>query len=307
MAGRFLVAGEAIDADLHLDGLPAAPADLPVTCTVRQADSPLATDEVAWLNDPEPGYLRVGWAGPTFVLELDGLVQVVLPPGATDVRWWAPGADEALVAHLVLDHALPHRLSLRGELVLHGTCVAVGDRAVAFCGPSGAGKSTLAAAFATAGHPILADDCLLVRPGPDGPVVVPTYAGTRLRDDVLAAVALEPLGHGTTGTGKRPVTGARRPELFRSTPARLVLLVFLDRGDPDAPLTVTPAPPGPALIELLQQSFIADRGTREGGARTFHQLGDLFDAVPLVRLGYPGDLGRLPQVVAAVVARLGAP
>jgi hypothetical protein len=274
---------------------------------VRRADAPLPTGEVAWLNDPDPGFVRVGWAGPTFVLDLDGVIQMALPAGATEVRWWAPEADEALVAHLVLDHALPYRLSLRGELVLHGTCVAVGDRAVAFSGPSGAGKSTLATAFATAGYPILADDCLLVRPGTNGPVVVPTYAGTRLWDDVLAAVALDAPGHDPTGTGKRTVTGAQRPELFRSTPARLALLVFLDRGDPDAPLTVAPAPPGPALIELLQQSFIADLGTREGAARTFHQLGDLFEAVPLVRLGYPGALGRLPEVVDAVVARLGAP
>src|SRR5690606_11116364 len=52
-------------------------------------------------------------------------------------------------------------LRARGELVLHGCAVRVGDRAAAILGASGRGKSTLAAAFAARGHALLADDIVV--------------------------------------------------------------------------------------------------------------------------------------------------
>ena len=52
----------------------------------------------------------------------------------------------------------------RGLLPLHASAVSRGPGLHAFTGPSGAGKSTLAAALASRGYPLFADDILLVDP-----------------------------------------------------------------------------------------------------------------------------------------------
>ena len=49
-------------------------------------------------------------------------------------------------------------LRLHGVVCLHASAVALGDRAFAIAGLPGAGKSTTAAAFASAGFPVLSDD-----------------------------------------------------------------------------------------------------------------------------------------------------
>jgi energy-coupling factor transporter ATP-binding protein EcfA2 len=49
--------------------------------------------------------------------------------------------------------------------VVHASAAMVNGHAVAFSGASGSGKSTLALALGIAGHPMIADDCLLIEDG----------------------------------------------------------------------------------------------------------------------------------------------
>lgn len=56
-------------------------------------------------------------------------------------------------------------LRQRGLLVLHGSAVSDGDRAVAFLGNSGWGKSTLATYFCDRGYRLITDDVMVVSPG----------------------------------------------------------------------------------------------------------------------------------------------
>ncbi|CBH23135.1 Conserved hypothetical protein containing putative HPr kinase/phosphorylase (HPrK/P) (HPr(Ser) kinase/phosphorylase) domain [Salinibacter ruber M8] len=63
-----------------------------------------------------------------------------------------------VVAGIGLATALHHR----GYAVLHSSAVSVGGKAVLFTGHKQAGKSTMAAAFATRGYPIVADDIVSV-------------------------------------------------------------------------------------------------------------------------------------------------
>ena len=59
-------------------------------------------------------------------------------------------------------------LHRRGRLVLHGSAVDVGGRAVVLLGQKGAGKSTTAAALVARGHALLTDDLVVVDDAPDG-------------------------------------------------------------------------------------------------------------------------------------------
>lgn len=75
----------------------------------------------------------------------------------------------------------------RGDVPLHAASVEVGGRALVLAGPRGFGKTTLAAAFAEAGHRVLAEDLTCLRPG-DVPAVVPGPAMLRVRSDVARDV-----------------------------------------------------------------------------------------------------------------------
>jgi hypothetical protein len=59
----------------------------------------------------------------------------------------------------ILGSAMAILLQQRGLLVLHASCVAIDDQAIAFLGVSGAGKSTMASAFHYMhGYPLITDD-----------------------------------------------------------------------------------------------------------------------------------------------------
>jgi hypothetical protein len=59
-------------------------------------------------------------------------------------------------------------LATRRGVILHAAGVVNGEDGYVFAGPSGAGKTTIARAAQSLGWPVLADDELVVRQGPDG-------------------------------------------------------------------------------------------------------------------------------------------
>lgn len=68
------------------------------------------------------------------------------------------GSDDRTVRLFLLGSALGGLLGQRGNLVLHGNVVRIGDHAMVCLGRSGVGKSTLAAAFLGRGYSVVADD-----------------------------------------------------------------------------------------------------------------------------------------------------
>lgn len=75
----------------------------------------------------------------------------------------APSASLDSLQLLLLGRVMAILLRQRGWIPLHASAVLVGGSAVLFLGASGAGKSTTAAAFHTAGYPVLTDDVAAVR------------------------------------------------------------------------------------------------------------------------------------------------
>lgn len=74
-------------------------------------------------------------------------------------------------------------LRQRGLLVLHGSAVSDGERAIAFLGNSGWGKSTLSAYFCQRGYQLITDDIMVVVPGTEAmsAIVPPGVKQVRLR------------------------------------------------------------------------------------------------------------------------------
>lgn len=88
-----------------------------------------------------------------------------------------PDADLQAVNLYILGTCLGAILHQRGDLVLHGNAVRMGDKAVIVVAQSGVGKSTLAGEFYRRGYQLLADDvCTINQAG----FVQPSYPYLKL-------------------------------------------------------------------------------------------------------------------------------
>jgi hypothetical protein len=77
----------------------------------------------------------------------------------------------------------------RGLFVLHGSAVAVGSAAVAFCAHSGMGKSTTAAWLASRGFPLVSDDlCRVDISTQHKPILYPSVQRLKLWSESLGAL-----------------------------------------------------------------------------------------------------------------------
>ena len=218
-----------------------------------------------------------------------------------------PRTPMVTVRHLFLNQVLPLLLSRRG-LVLHASAVVTPRGAVAFLGATGTGKSTLAASFWTAGHALVADDCLRLARAGGRHAAVPGYAAVRLWLDtwmatVPAAAEPEPVAHYSDKLRLGPGRSAAR-RLAR-TPVPLARLYVLARGrrarrGPDA-VRIEPLTPRDALVALLSCTYRLDPFDRAAVARELGRLATLVDRVPARRLHVPRGLASLAAVRAAVL------
>jgi hypothetical protein len=101
------------------------------------------------------------------------------------------GADDRSVRLFLLGSALGGLLGQRGNLVLHGNAIRVGNNAMVCLGRSGAGKSTLAAAFHRRGYAVVADDVAAINA--DG-LVLPGIARIRLWQNSAEHLRIETTG-----------------------------------------------------------------------------------------------------------------
>ena len=125
----------------------------------------------------------------------------------SSIDWYhCDSALPELVRSIILGPAISLALELAGFFCLHGSAVALGDRAVAFVGPKHFGKSTLATALTAAGGRLVSDDLLAVRPGSPA-IVRPGIGSVRLWSDMATTLPLSGVcdtlipGVKTTATG----------------------------------------------------------------------------------------------------------
>jgi hypothetical protein len=243
-----------------------------------------------------------------YAIRFRGAAEFVLrSDGPSLVGYRHPGTSADLFRHLLIDQALPLVLSHSGRIVLHASACAVRERGLVFLGPSGAGKSTLAAALATSGATVVADDALVVREGRERLHAVPAYPGLRMWPDALAAsrIAGRPARLASM-RGKQRVSDTVGAFAFSRRAAPIASVYVLNaKRSMRAGIGIEPLPAREALIELVRHSFVLDIADRRRLAEQFDRLVRTLSCVDVKRLTYPRRFGVLPQVRAAILEDAG--
>ncbi len=229
----------------------------------------------------------------------DDVAEAVLPGVSLRVARGTPHRVVIASGHALDDDALRHPyLSFPAaiihhwadRLVLHASAFDVEAGAVALLGDKEAGKSTTVAAAGRLGHPVRADDVLVV----DGTRALVGSRTLDLREEAAAIFGGTPLG----------VVGSR--ERFRqetsppARPAPLAAFVVLEWG------------PGPELqrleaSELLRQLHRSTALAALIPRQMAHRPQVFLDllGVPAYRLIRPRDVSAAVEVVQELVAALG--
>ncbi|WP_296219234.1 hypothetical protein [uncultured Sphingomonas sp.] len=218
-----------------------------------------------------------------------------------------PEFPENLAGFALLGPVMATIMHLRGNLVLHGSALEVGDGAVVFLGDKGAGKSTMAGAMTTAGHALITDDVIAVRADENGrSAVVRAYPMIKLSDAALD-------NFGTDGFELLPLDAdipSKQRARVNAVPQRertpIVRVYILARGAADAAAAVETLPLGEALPQLFAHSYMtrysADPFKHDDGmVKHMRQCAALLDQAPVKRLTVPGSIARLAEAVALVV------
>jgi hypothetical protein len=161
-----------------------------------------------------------------------------------------PGIDDESLRVFLLGSALGALLFQRGNLVLHGNAIRIGDQCMVCVGQSGAGKSTLAAGFMQRGYQILADD---VVPVDANCCALPGFPRIKLWQDVADRLAIN-----TQGLARiRP--GIEKFNYPLTTPTTLAALpirwIYILESDPMDGIRFTPIRGMDRFLPLRQNTY----------------------------------------------------
>lgn len=197
---------------------------------------------------------------------------------------------------IVLGSALGTILVQRGDLVLHGDVVSISDdAAIAILGPSGAGKSTTAAAFDTAGYPILSDDIVDIRYRDGIPTVYPGVPNVKLRQETATELGFDsPIASDQPSNHNRSKRYYPSRERGSQSPRELIGVYILADGPQ---LSIEELDGTDGIMEVIRQTHLINSHDGET-AREHHldQCATLTADVPIKRLTRPRVLDQLPQV-----------
>ncbi|MCX7013916.1 MAG: hypothetical protein NTW86_15415 [Candidatus Sumerlaeota bacterium] len=217
----------------------------------------------------------------------------------------AGDVEERVLRVFILGAAMGVLLRQRGQMVLHGSCVDVRGKAVAFIGWKGSGKSTMAAAMCNRGHALLSDDVVPVQFDETGkPHVQPAYPQIKLWPDAMHALGSDPdsCPRVYAGLEKRAQSAESG---FTYTPVPLQHVCVLEQGDA---LELTSLSRKEALTEFMRHSYGMQLGLPLLRAISlpdfFRQAADLAGRVRASRLNRPCDLHRLSAAACLVEEHL---
>jgi hypothetical protein len=246
-----------------------------------------------------------------------------LRDGSTYVRWEGVGeflispdgrqitgrqddeAHEESFQVYLLGQALSYALVKQGFEPLHATAIVVNGEAVVLLGNSGFGKSSLAACFLDAGHRLLTDDLLILRPTGQGIMAYPgppriklfPKLARRFRHEAARGIAMSleskklilPLRHAQSVRHPVPLGG-----IYALLPPRPIARRQAVR--------LTPLSPRESFIALVKNTFnyrIVNPARLE---RQFDAAAGVVSVMPVKKVSYPRILARLPEVRDALLA-----
>lgn len=219
----------------------------------------------------------------------------------------SPAVDAVTLEHLQTNQVRPLAQNLCGQVVLHGSAVAVtaaaGARegAFAFLGRSGAGKSTLAAHLIKHGWRLVADDAVaLAADSQDvsahaGPQTLRLWADSAREVAPLDGLVAPPLSY----TDKLTISTAANVAAQNEAPLSPTLRgLFVLSGEDRARVELHRISAADALISMASHCFVLDVEDRAGMARHFDQLAEVAERVPCYALSFPRHFSTLAEVRA---------
>lgn len=224
-------------------------------------------------------------------VRLPGLATFHVASGADKViAFPEPAAPAEQVRDSFHRAVLPFAVQALGGEALHASAVLAAPGAVGLCGASGAGKSTLAYALSRRGHPLWADDALLLAPRGDEVLARRSPFALRLRPAAAAHFGIS----------------CAAPELSPATPSsgpagervRLAALFVLERSP--ASEGVERLAPARAFLALLPHAYCFSLEDRECRRRMVEAYLQVAERVPVFLLRSREGLAHLPAAVAAV-------
>lgn len=278
---RRRFASWSVSSDVALPQLPVAgDAAQAFDCRVRRASAEDRTAAAPLIE--AAAQFRLSIAGAIAVMMIDDVMFGLQP----DRIWWH---DEArtppdMLAHLIVDHALPRWLALRGTIVLHATAaqldIGTNSGGVAFIGPSGIGKSTMLAALLNRGGSIIADDALVLEPDATGALqAIPTYSATRLWGDSHRYFG------GVSSQAHAMSSGKSLVEVRGSSKAAMPLLAVVELAVGDT-IEVTRHGPSSAVGRIISANFLGEHNGLSSSALLERALA-VACCVPVATLRYP--------------------
>ncbi|MBL8250348.1 MAG: hypothetical protein JNK31_01630 [Candidatus Competibacter sp.] len=213
-----------------------------------------------------------------------------------------PDAPEDALRLFILGAGLGTLLHQRGLLVLHGSAVAIEDRIVGFIGAKGAGKSTTAAILQQQGHPLVADELLVIRFDARGrPLVMPGPSQLRLWSDALTRTGGDPAHAVRVRAGIEKFNVGVARVASDSLPLHSVYLL-----DAEGQLAVDPLYSSERLLSLIPHLYVSRFGTpffkATNAAYPFQQLNLLLKHTAIKRLIRRPDLGQA-EAIARLIER----
>ncbi len=287
---QYRAYGLGIESNFELAELDSRPG--PVEVTIRQR---LTTPP----HDPagQQGFLRFDREEITYVCQPVGVFR--LSAGRMIEFWLTPGVEQDFVRYFLIGNLMAMLLHQRGRLVLHASCVGVGEQgAIAFVGQSGAGKSTIAAAFDAAGHPIISDDIAAVdlERGLEVPTGYSFFKIAPAAADALGFDAAQLTYLHTHEPHKKGLVIRNQAEADR--PRRLLGIFLLAIGEADE---LAPVPAREALLALLQHTFPTRLNQRDDGQQ-LRQLAALVGRVSIYQFQRPPGLDKLDLQVERILS-----
>lgn len=287
-------------------------ADLRFRC---QATAPVA---VEWCDAPSVHTVLVDddEPHPGITYHAFGSFDVVRIHGVADHYVW----PDRIVCHLhepelgylveiqLLGMVFAVWLERRGSPTLHASAVVVGGQAVAFLATKGGGKTTAGLGLIAAGHALLADDLLALRPTDSAVFAQPGYPMLRLwpeqAEHLVGGYADLPLVH--PSFFKRRLTVEGDVGRFHPAPAPLAR-IYLPRRAAGGEMAMTRVRSTDAVIAMIQHSFLREavHGLGLAGAR-LEQFAQVLRSLEVRAIRYPTGYDRLPELAEAVEADLAA-
>lgn len=248
---RYSFLGATIESDVRLAAVPAADGaatELRVLCS--DTAPPLPNPGWVLVASREGDLSHRAWrTDEGHVLAVGDAATLVVSPSLSTMTVFPGSAQDELLSLWVSGLGLAFWLSLRGDLVLHGSAaVGSSDRAVVIVGPRGSGKSTLAGLLCARGQRLLADDSVRLERSTSGWVAHGGVTEVRLRpasSNLSALVANAAVRASADGRlALKPVPHAPA--------ACAVSHIVCPRIHPEATPGARQLPRAAALVELLR-------------------------------------------------------